>query len=46
VDASKLAGRLVKERNPGGTTEYYHLYEGSIPTSAVTSVLNRSEVSK
>lgn len=31
----KLEGRLVKERNPGGSKEYYHLYEGYIPLEAV-----------
>lgn len=32
---SKLQGRLVFEVNPGGTTKYYHLYEGKIPLDAV-----------
>lgn len=35
VASSKLEGRLVFEVNPGGSTRYYHLYEGSIPQSAV-----------
>lgn len=36
VDTSKLAGKLVFEANPGGTSKYYHLYEGSIPLEAIT----------
>lgn len=32
-----LPGRLVKESNPGGTTEYYHLYDGYLPLQAVES---------
>jgi uncharacterized protein (DUF952 family) len=36
LDVSKLPGRLVKERNPGGTTEYYHLYDGALPLDAVS----------
>jgi Fe-S oxidoreductase/uncharacterized protein (DUF952 family) len=39
LDPSKLKGRLVLETNPGGTTRYYHLYEGSIPLDAVVEVL-------
>lgn len=35
LDTSKLEGRLVKEKNPGGNTLYYHLYNGSIPVEAV-----------
>lgn len=35
VDVSKLKGDLVYEANPGGTTKYYHLYNGAIPRSAV-----------
>lgn len=31
VDTSKLIGKMVFEVNPGGTSKYYHLYEGSIP---------------
>ncbi|MCH9612390.1 MAG: hypothetical protein S4CHLAM102_08800 [Chlamydiia bacterium] len=30
-----LPGRLVYETNPGGTTKYYHLYEGHLPLTAV-----------
>lgn len=29
-----LEGKLVKETNPGGKTEYYHLY-GKVPISAI-----------
>ncbi len=36
LDIKKINGRLVQERNPGGTTLYYHLYEGNIPLDAVT----------
>jgi len=39
LDVSLLEGNLVKEKNPGGSTEYFHLYDGSIP---VKSVLYRS----
>lgn len=35
VDTNKLIGNLVFEVNPGGTTKYYHLYDGAIPLSAV-----------
>ena len=31
----KLVGRLIYETNPGGSTQYYHLYEGNIPLDAV-----------
>lgn len=41
LDAKKLPGRLVKESNPGGTTEYYHLYDGSIPLAAVRQASER-----
>ncbi len=35
IDTRKLQGKLVLEANPGGTNKYYHLYNGSIPLSAV-----------
>lgn len=35
IDTSKMKGKLVLEANPGGTNKYYHLYNGSIPLSAV-----------
>ncbi len=45
VTSDKLIGRLVYETNPGGTTKYYHLYEGRIPLEAVRDVIaiNRSQ---
>lgn len=38
LDTKKLLGRLVYETNPGGTTLYYHLYDGKIPLDAVKDV--------
>lgn len=35
LESKKLVGRLVYEANPGGSTLYYHLYEGKIPLDAV-----------
>jgi len=35
VDVSKLEGTLRYETNEGGTTKYYHLYQGVIPLSAI-----------
>lgn len=35
LDSKKLTGRLNYETNPGGTTKYYHLYEGNVPLDAV-----------
>lgn len=35
IRAYQLPGKMVKEANPGGTTEYYHLYGGRIPLTAV-----------
>lgn len=35
VATSKMAGRLIYERNEGGQNRYYHLYEGRIPLEAV-----------
>jgi uncharacterized protein (DUF952 family) len=35
VETAKLPGKLVLEANPGGTNKYYHLYNGSIPLSAI-----------
>ena len=37
VDSKKLVGRLVKEKNPGGQKEYFHLYDGWIPMDAIVS---------
>lgn len=36
--SKKLTGRLIYEVNPGGTTLYYHLYEGNVPLDAVVEV--------
>lgn len=36
--SKKLMGRLVYETNPGGTTRYYHLYEGVVPLDSVVDV--------
>lgn len=36
--SKKLVGRLIYEANPGGSTQYYHLYEGNIPLDAVVNV--------
>lgn len=41
LDSKKFKGRLVKEKNPGGTQEYYHLYDGFIPLNAVVELKNR-----
>lgn len=35
IDPSRVTGKLVKETNPGGTNQYYHLYDGKIPLAAV-----------
>lgn len=35
LDTKKLKGHLSYETNPGGTTYYFHLYEGFIPLEAV-----------
>ncbi len=35
VDTDKLPGKLVYEANPGGSSKYYHLYDGSIPFHAI-----------
>lgn len=35
IDRSKLEGRLAYENNPGGTTKYFHLYNGFIPLEAI-----------
>lgn len=38
LDPQKFEGRLIYEKNRGGTTYYYHLYDGKIPLSAVVEV--------
>ncbi len=35
LDPQKFIGRLVYEKNPGGSNLYYHLYDGWIPLDAV-----------
>ncbi len=35
LEAAKLLGKLVFEANPGGTNQYYHLYDGAIPVVAI-----------
>ena len=35
IDSNKLEGSLVFETNPGGTTQYYHLYDGFIPFNSI-----------
>jgi len=35
IATEKLQGKLVYEVNPGGSTRYYHLYEGFIPFSSI-----------
>lgn len=37
LDPSRLEGRLVFEKNPGGATLYPHLYDAEIPLQAVVS---------
>jgi uncharacterized protein (DUF952 family) len=41
LTSNKLIGRLVYETNPGGSTYYYHLYEGNIPLEAVVDVIEK-----
>jgi uncharacterized protein (DUF952 family) len=38
LQSDQLKGRLVLEANPGGTHKYYHLYDGTIPMTAVIEV--------
>lgn len=35
IRTSELEGELKYEVNPGGSTKYYHLYQGFIPLSAI-----------
>lgn len=44
IDTKKLRGTLKFETNPGGTTQYYHLYDGAVPLEAIletTSLENK-----
>jgi uncharacterized protein (DUF952 family) len=38
LSVEKLIGLLIYEANPGRSTKYYHLYDGSIPLEAVEDV--------
>lgn len=38
VKTDELVGELIYESNPGGTTKYYHLYNGYIPIEAVKQI--------
>lgn len=38
LDSQKITGHLLYETNPGGTTQYYHLYDGKIPLDAVVDI--------
>ena len=35
IDTSQLEGRLVYEANAGGTSKYFHLYDGFIPFHSI-----------
>lgn len=35
IQTNKLKGQLVFETNPGGTTRYFHLYDGYIPFDSI-----------
>lgn len=35
LDPVQLKGKLIFEKNPGGSVKYYHLYEGSIPKASI-----------
>lgn len=35
LDTTQLPGTMKYETNPGRSTKYYHLYNGSIPLAAV-----------
>jgi len=39
LDVNLLQGNLVLEANPGGTHQYYHLYDGSIPLKSVLELV-------
>ena len=41
LDPQKLPGRLIKEKNPGGTMKYYHLYDGAILKKAIVEVMKK-----
>jgi len=35
IQTDKIQGKLVFETNPGGTTRYFHLYDGYIPFDSI-----------
>jgi uncharacterized protein (DUF952 family) len=35
IDSQQMTGRLIYEKNPGGSNRYYHLYDGTIPMHAI-----------
>ena len=35
IESNKLAGKLIYESNPGGSSKWYHLYNGTISNNAV-----------
>lgn len=39
LDSKKLVGDLRFETNPGGESKYYHLYNGNIPTEAISDII-------
>lgn len=43
VETQKIEGRLVFEANRGGSSKYFHLYEGKIPFDAVKAVFFNAE---
>lgn len=44
LNPEKFEGKLVKEKNPGGNTEYYHLYDGKIPLAAVVEAVEYKSI--
>lgn len=38
IDTAELPGRLVYEPNPGGSSKYYHLYDGYIPKKSIVDI--------
>jgi uncharacterized protein (DUF952 family) len=38
LDPEKLEGELVCEANTGGTTRFFHLYRGFIPSTAIVEL--------
>jgi uncharacterized protein (DUF952 family) len=44
INPEALPGKLVYETNPGGSAKYYHLYDGSIPLTAVVAQTNTGDL--